>query len=290
MSYIDPLTNTVKYCTADCTLSNDTSIQYQDFLVAQPVSAQGIRIEINSWYGAGGGLASVEIFQTEVQIYAESNLNFPNCSGTPFQPSSNFTGTWQPTTLQGSYRPILVDTFPATNLSTSTDSITLTPYLPEQGLYEVYMITPGCPQVAQCDERIFVDVLLNLAPNETFTVQLDQNTPTDRYDLLWSGYVAATQPGIFVPSVTIKPAFNATTNSTNVQLVADSVQFLKNSTTQSLSGILEFSEANYTLNSSGVAWRALSGAFDLVFFFLFFSFFFPPPVEELDEVEVDQEW
>ncbi|RUS16566.1 cortical protein marker for cell polarity-domain-containing protein, partial [Endogone sp. FLAS-F59071] len=259
LSYIDPLTNTIQYCTTDCTLSNDTSIQYQDFMVAQPVSAQGIRIEINSWYGAGGGLASVQIFQTEVQVYAESDLNFPNCSGTPFQPSSNTTGTWQSTTLEGSYRPILVDTFLATDLATSMDGITFTPYLPEQGLYEVYMITPGCPEVSQCDERILVDILLNLAPNETFTVQLDQNTPTDRYDLLWNGYVAATQPGVFVPSVTLRPAHNATTTSTNVQLVADSVQFLKNSTTQSLSGVLEFSEANYTQNpSGGVSWRALS--------------------------------
>ncbi|RUS15819.1 hypothetical protein BC938DRAFT_476823, partial [Jimgerdemannia flammicorona] len=257
VSYVDPATHAINYCTMDCTLSNDSTIQYQDFKVETPISAEGIRIDITDWYGAGAGLASVQIFQAEVIVRAQSGLNFPNCSATPFQASANTTGNWTATTLEGSWRPILADSFPATNLANSTDSITFTPYLPEQGLYQIYMITPGCPQVADCDERVLVDVTLVLAPNETFVVQLDQNTPTDRYDLLWDGYVAATQPGVFIPSVTIKAAKNATTTSTNVELVADSVQFLKNSTTLSLSSVLEFSAANFSKNASAVSWRPL---------------------------------
>lgn len=64
LSYVDPITHETTTCTTDCTLSNDTTVGYQDFTVLNSPSATGIRIQIDSWYGQGGGLGGVEIFQS----------------------------------------------------------------------------------------------------------------------------------------------------------------------------------------------------------------------------------
>jgi hypothetical protein len=61
LSYIDPLTQQTVQCSEDCTLSNAT---YEDFTVLSTKSVNGIRININSWYGSGGGLGYVQIFQS----------------------------------------------------------------------------------------------------------------------------------------------------------------------------------------------------------------------------------
>ena len=61
LSYVDPSTQQTITCSEDCRLSNDT---YQDFTVLDALSANGIRININSWFGSGGGLGYVQIFQS----------------------------------------------------------------------------------------------------------------------------------------------------------------------------------------------------------------------------------
>jgi hypothetical protein len=48
----------------DCILSNDT---FQDFTVLNPITVSGIRININTWYGKGGGLSYVQIYQSGKQ-------------------------------------------------------------------------------------------------------------------------------------------------------------------------------------------------------------------------------
>lgn len=61
LSYVDPVTQQTMTCSEDCTLSNAT---YQDFTVLNPLSSTGVRININSWFGSGGGLGFVQIFQS----------------------------------------------------------------------------------------------------------------------------------------------------------------------------------------------------------------------------------
>lgn len=62
-TYIDPVTHQRRSCSTNCSLSNDASIEYQDFVIQDATLASGIRVQISSWYGSGGGLASIEIFQ-----------------------------------------------------------------------------------------------------------------------------------------------------------------------------------------------------------------------------------
>lgn len=63
LSYIDPTTSQLRFCSVNCTLSS-TGASSHDFQVVSPILASGVQISVNSWHGAGGGLAGVEIFQS----------------------------------------------------------------------------------------------------------------------------------------------------------------------------------------------------------------------------------
>ncbi|KAF7731991.1 hypothetical protein EC973_007096 [Apophysomyces ossiformis] len=80
LSYIDPITQQITMCSENCTLSNDEQIAYQDFTVMNPITTSGVRIYINSWYGAGGGLGNVQIFQSAQGQYSVYT-NTPGCVG-----------------------------------------------------------------------------------------------------------------------------------------------------------------------------------------------------------------
>lgn len=64
MAYLDPASNTTKTCTTNCVLSNDASVEYQDFRILNTTMTSGIAIDVKSWYGSSGGLASVSVFQS----------------------------------------------------------------------------------------------------------------------------------------------------------------------------------------------------------------------------------
>ena len=49
-------------CDAECPLPNNNST-YQDFYFVNPIEMSGLRIDISSWYGNGGGLGGIELFQ-----------------------------------------------------------------------------------------------------------------------------------------------------------------------------------------------------------------------------------
>jgi hypothetical protein len=58
------MTGHSKQCTTDCALTNDPNVPYQDFRIMDPVLANGIEIDIFSWYGHGAGLSVIEMFQS----------------------------------------------------------------------------------------------------------------------------------------------------------------------------------------------------------------------------------
>lgn len=66
LSYTNTTTHETTTCTTNCVLSNDPTIAYQDFTVLNSISTNAIRIQIDSWYGDGGGLSSVEIFESGI--------------------------------------------------------------------------------------------------------------------------------------------------------------------------------------------------------------------------------
>ena len=62
-TYIDPKTGKNSTCDARCPLSNDTSVKYQDFQFVNQVGMSTFQIDISAWYGQGGGLNGIELFQ-----------------------------------------------------------------------------------------------------------------------------------------------------------------------------------------------------------------------------------
>ena len=62
-TYTDPSTGQTAYCDARCPLSSDPSVKFQDFTFFNNVGMNGFRIDISEWYGSGGGLDGIELFQ-----------------------------------------------------------------------------------------------------------------------------------------------------------------------------------------------------------------------------------
>jgi hypothetical protein len=61
--YTDPVTGQNATCSNQCPLSNDPSVKYQDFHFVNVIGMSGFRIDISDWYGSGGGLDGIELFQ-----------------------------------------------------------------------------------------------------------------------------------------------------------------------------------------------------------------------------------
>lgn len=62
-TFIDPATGNNATCDARCPLSNDTKVPYQDFRFVNTVGMSSFQIDISAWYGRGGGLNGIELFQ-----------------------------------------------------------------------------------------------------------------------------------------------------------------------------------------------------------------------------------
>lgn len=60
-SYVDP-TGVKRYCDATCPLPQDNQTA-QDFDFVNAVGQDSFRVDISDWYGAGGGLDGIELFQ-----------------------------------------------------------------------------------------------------------------------------------------------------------------------------------------------------------------------------------
>ena len=63
MTYTDPATKQNITCDARCPLSSDNSVPFQDFHFINVIGMSGFQIDISDWYGSGGGLNGVELFQ-----------------------------------------------------------------------------------------------------------------------------------------------------------------------------------------------------------------------------------
>ena len=63
LTYTDPVTKAKVYCDSRCPLSNDAAVPYQDFEFVNVIGMNAFRIDISEWYGKGGGLDGVELFE-----------------------------------------------------------------------------------------------------------------------------------------------------------------------------------------------------------------------------------
>ncbi|GAB5587580.1 hypothetical protein Unana1_02480 [Umbelopsis nana] len=227
----------------------DPATQKTDFQVVNSFPTQGLRIEIFSWYGCGGGLSFVEIFTSDNILHASNGANYANCSSTP-QGMTITTGNWQESFIQGSYQYALTSTFPTSQLATANVSIQFEPYVASLGIYQVYVTTPGCVGASACGQRTQVDLTMTLSPGNTSVVTLDQTNTADTRQMIYSGMVSPSI-GSFKPTILLTVAKNATAPSSGtVSIVADSIELVRNNTGATLVSVLEFSMQNYTSNTT----------------------------------------
>lgn len=128
LSYTDPITHQVQNCSEACYLSNTSD--YQDFTVTSPLTANGIRINIDTWYGTRGGLGGVQIFRSDTSLQphlSSSNNSTSSCSSSSQTSTTTTTGNWAETFAYGTYQNFLTSTFPASELSTTDLSVTYKP-------------------------------------------------------------------------------------------------------------------------------------------------------------------
>ncbi|KAI8093794.1 cortical protein marker for cell polarity-domain-containing protein [Halteromyces radiatus] len=259
LSYVDPSTGQRRFCTNNCSLSNDPTVQFQDFLVINPNMTTGVRIDISSWYGLGGGLSSVEIYQSEIFVHAGNVGGFPDCSASEKQqlPVATATTKGKWTNAQTGYTQYLTSTFPAQQLKTNTNSVTFTPNLPEQtGNYSISIYTPGCNN--KCQQRTKVDLQIYVNSTSPITVTIDQNTSGDRVDKIYTGPISPTTAN-FKPRVVLSVSKSATTPTKgNVILVADKVQWIKEASIPGLSSVLVYNPSvQSTTNNTLLPWSTL---------------------------------
>ena len=62
-TFTDPDTGKDALCDARCPLSSNSSVKYQDFHFVNTVGMDSFQIDVSDWYGEGGGLDGIALFQ-----------------------------------------------------------------------------------------------------------------------------------------------------------------------------------------------------------------------------------
>ncbi|CAG8468328.1 10801_t:CDS:2 [Ambispora leptoticha] len=238
LSYVDPSTNAANYCTDACPLTHDSN-QYQMFNIVDPHPLNGIQIDIREWYGNGGGLHGIQLYQSEVVVKAAGDSGFPKCSNTPFSPTVTPVGPWTSQVLNGVWETVLVASIPTSQLSNSNVSVTLQPYVPQTGFYDVTYTSQSCLPIG-CDKTIPIKVTLNYAPGLSISQIIPQDQTQTNISTIYSGTVVATTSS-FAPSVVVSIPQSVTPPSGGVAVIAvDLVKFVKRNSSTPLSGLFQY--------------------------------------------------
>lgn len=239
-TYIDPSTNQNLTCTSTCPLSSNTSITYQDFHFVNVIGMNGFRIDISDWYGSGGGLDGIELFQDDIFSYAINDFNEPTCASISTASNSTATGPWSISPSLDSTSEYLTASL-TSPITTDSASVVFYPDIRESGYYTVNVYTPGCLQDDSCDARGQVLLTGTMSPtrgtNGTINVSLFQTNNFDKYDPVYYGYVDATSTS-FRPAVTLTPLGGQSLQKQTV--VAQKVGFVIYNTTSGLNGLFEY--------------------------------------------------
>lgn len=221
-------------CSDNCILAHNSSIPYQDFLFPEGTTMTGFQLNVNGWYGAGGGLHLIQLLSEGSYAYADSALNTNPCTdglGATTASSVETSGNWTTqevvTSIAGTTQQVLVATVPGGS-SSSPPSITWAPSVPQDGNYAVYFHTPGCTQMEDCGSRTSVRVTASPSSASSNSTTVDQTNTADQTTLIYNGTLSA---GTDTFKVEMTLAEGAASNSgTNYQIIADYVNLIASST------------------------------------------------------------
>lgn len=245
-TYIDPATGQNLSCTSECPLSSNASVQYQDFHFVNVIGMNGFQIDISAWYGSGGGLDGIELFQNDIFSYAINAFNEPSCASLTTASSATLTGPWTVTPSRDSGSEYLTAAVTGTNAT----SIVFLPDIKQSGNYSVNMYTPGCLQDNTCASRGQVNITGIMATgtnSAVFNTEIFQTNNYDKYDQIYFGYIEAGSAS-FRPSVTLSAA--ADQSLTDMTIVAMRVGFTLISSSGGLNNLFEYNPNEAVITAS----------------------------------------
>lgn len=248
-TYIDPSSNQNLTCTSECPLSSNTSVTFQDFHFVNVIGMNGFRIDISDWYGSGGGLNGIELFQDDIFAYAVNDFNEPSCASISTASKSTATGPWSVSPSHDSNAEYLTASL-SSPITNDSASVIFFPDIRESGYYTVNVYTPGCVGDNTCDTRgqvLLTGTMSSTRSNGTLTTSLYQTNNFDKYDPIYYGYVDATSDA-FRPSVTLYPLSGQSLSQQTI--VAQKVGFNIYNTTDGLNGLFEYTPGVTTYTSS----------------------------------------
>ncbi|KAB5581099.1 cortical protein marker for cell polarity-domain-containing protein [Coniochaeta sp. 2T2.1] len=242
-TYVDPATGKNASCTSECPLSNDKSLPFQDFHFVNLVGMNEFRIDVSDWYGNGGGLNGIELFQNDIYSYAVKDFNEPTCASIPFASTSTSTGPWTVSPSLDSSSQYLTAQLsgPITNTSAS---IVFSPDIKESGNYTISVYTPGCLADNTCSSRgqvVFSGQMTALAENKSTinsSKPIYQTNNYPKYDQIYTGMIDVSS-GSFRPQVTMTPA-PGQEGLASMTIVAQKIGFTLTTSTGGLNGLYEY--------------------------------------------------
>ena len=243
-TYIDPVTKQNASCTSECPLSSDPAIKFQDFHFVNVVGMSEFRIDISDWYGKGGGLNGIELFQDDIYAYAINTFNEPTCTGIELSSASTRTGPWTVTPSRQS----VSDYLSATVTDADSASVTFLPDIKQSGNYSVNIYTPGCIQDSSCATRGRVNITITMATsNGQITKEISQTNNFEKYDQIYFGLIEAGGSS-FRPSVILSPISGQ--NIPNYSVVAQRVGFTLISSSVGLNNLFEFDPTQIEIDTA----------------------------------------
>lgn len=256
-TYIDPDTGVNSTCTSECPLSQSTNVTYQDFYFVNSVGMNSFRIDISAWYGSGGGLDGIELFENGIFSYAINDFNEPNCTASSAveYSTATATGPWMESpSFESSSRYLTANL--SSPINSSSAYVVFSPDIRQSGNYSINMYTPGCVQDGSCATRGQVNVTVSMSNDETpMSVQLYQTNDYDKYDQIYFGAVDSASES-FRPTVTLTPLDGQSLSE--MTIVAQRVGFTLISSTGGLNGLYEYDPSQTTFDTSNFS----SSAFD----------------------------
>lgn len=263
-TFVDPATGQNSTCTSECPLSDSKDIEYQDFHFVNRVGMNKFQIAISAWYGNGGGLSGIELYQDDIFAYAINAFNEPSCGGIEFPASASATGPWKQSPSLASSSNYLTANFTDNDIPKSA-SVIFYPNIRESGNYSVNLYTPGCRPDGTCSTRGRVNVTGVMSTGTVdaeFTTSLYQTNNFDKYDQIYFGYIEKSSSS-FKPAVTITPL--AGQDFETLTVVAQRVGFTLINSTGGLNGLFDFNPDNAVVNISSLedsAINRLGASFD----------------------------
>ncbi|KAK1143907.1 hypothetical protein N8T08_006022 [Aspergillus melleus] len=251
LTYTEPGSHDKKYCDSVCPLSSNSTEKYREFHFVNGVGMRGFQIEVFEWYGDGGGLNGIQVYEDDIFAYAVSDFNEPSCADIKYPSKASQKGSWTHTESDQSQSDYL--TAKVTDSSADGTSVVFEPDIKRSGNYSIVIYTPGCIQDGTCDSRGIVNVTATVSTRSKNDKPIEkliyQNNYYEKYDTLYTGRVDASDSS-FRPSVTLTPK----SGQGDLTVVASRVRFnlihASDSLNGELNGLYDFDPESKDTNSN----------------------------------------